>query len=726
MLKMRVYSERTVNLHGLTSRVGEDALPFVNGAGMFAADGMGGSAGIRVIHFDPIVRDPEAFADRLMDYFEMQDKSQETRDRFREYVRESLSSLLDPVMETFYQAPGKYSSRLKKSGYFGSHALGIVMTEILLHLEEALPVSSYESWKSFCEQLKTVPLLQAYRDVIGLFGTECAKASLNKIDYYATTLSAAFFWEREDEVEVFLINCGDSRTYVWDADGFRQAAEDQGRNGGMTANFSFMDDERVRPSFEYRTYKKPCMLFSVSDGVYATFPGRNGFHSIPMRLEAFLMTYLSKASSMEEAEAALKELFDQFGGIDDSNSMAGAAFGFESYEEIRRAAKEHLEALTDRYHLDDMPDDFLLTDYEQLLIRMEQEASGELAPLLELAYGLAPIHSYCASCVENKKFSGTYLKDLPGLNDEQRRLEGENARIREELMEIAADNFFDFVDTSRTSPDFFRSALSFIPMLSPADKKAVESGKAYMEAVRRRQAQLKEAVRIMEKIAADVRDNIGPLMFDGSEVWDTERERAAEIGIDSLIRMILMASKGAESRLTMAGEQSGDMSRFLARWKKANRDLMAEHLKNRGRETAEFLVDTWLKRGTDPEEVLVETTIPAVRISILSLIARYRENEEKYMELEEKKARVREEGAHAYWQDMGAHDIEIFLENEEFFEEDPGLRIQITEMRNQNEELVKMRALVRQQKEFFASYLADHLREVSQDKRDDVARNGWM
>ena len=49
MLQMRVYSERTSAINGIITNVGEDAHPFVNNAGMFVADGMGGSAGVPVL-----------------------------------------------------------------------------------------------------------------------------------------------------------------------------------------------------------------------------------------------------------------------------------------------------------------------------------------------------------------------------------------------------------------------------------------------------------------------------------------------------------------------------------------------------------------------------------------------------------------------------------------------------------------------------------------------------
>lgn len=726
MLKMQVYSERSINMHGKTTRVGEDAIPFVNQAGMFVADGMGGSAGIRIVHYDPILRDPEALTERLMGKFHMEQLPVEYRKVFTDYIRESFASLLDPAMIEFYQAPGENSIRLKKSGFFGSHALGVVMTATLLSMAEACPQTTYEKWKEFCENLKTVPFLQDYRDVIGILGTEYARASISKIDYYATTLSAALFWEKEDSVEVFLINCGDSRTYVWDADGFRQAAEDQGRNGGMTANISYENDDRVVPSFEFRTYKKPCMLFSVSDGIYATFGGRAGFHSIPMHMEGYLLNALARSASMEEAAVSLKALFDKSGHIDDSNSIAAAAFGFEDYDALKAAAARRIQTLTEMYHLDELPEDILVEDYDKRLQEMEKGAAGEIAPLLRLAYEMKMIGEYCRRKVEEPAFSGRFLADLPGLGDRQRKLRGERRLIRQNLIRAAEENFFDFVDTDLMGREYFRPLADILPIFRTAGQKAADSGRAYQAAVRERENALARALDELDRIREDLAVRADGIRFAPGSAWSREKERKTQELVDDMLTALRKAFRYAEDCLSAVQDQSAQMTRSREEWIRFNRKAMEVYSKGGGRETPESLAEKWLAAGEGLAEDLPDTTFPEVRQFILDQALLFHEKEAEEEGLEAEKDRVREKGAQDFWAEYGPHDIEIFLMIPEAFEEDPGLRDQISEMRNRDEELVRMRELARRQKKLFEDYLTEHLKEVSQDKRDDVARNGWM
>ena len=49
MVSMSMHSEPTIELNGFSTRIGEDAVPFVNRFGMFAADGMGGGASVKIM-----------------------------------------------------------------------------------------------------------------------------------------------------------------------------------------------------------------------------------------------------------------------------------------------------------------------------------------------------------------------------------------------------------------------------------------------------------------------------------------------------------------------------------------------------------------------------------------------------------------------------------------------------------------------------------------------------
>ena len=192
MLQMRVYSERTSAINGIITNVGEDAHPFVNNAGMFVADGMGGSAGVPILRFDERCFDEDTLSKMLCDYFSF--NSAEDKEEFCAYSKENFSSLSNPVMKEFYRNPTGNILRLKKSGYVGSHVLGAVFAAMLIHLASSNNYSQLDvsSWKETVEKYKD-SMFEQYKKVISVLGSEYARVSLDKIDYYGTTMAGVFF-----------------------------------------------------------------------------------------------------------------------------------------------------------------------------------------------------------------------------------------------------------------------------------------------------------------------------------------------------------------------------------------------------------------------------------------------------------------------------------------------------------------------------------------------------
>ena len=358
METVEIYSER-VSRYG--HKIGEDALPFANTAGMFVADGMGGSAGIRVIKLHPNCFDPEWLAEKLCKRFQMEeDYGPEAASAFVAYIKRSLASLTSEMAEIYRQSASRYEL-LKKSGYIGSHALGCVLAGFLIALEQSLPTLSRENWETILNA-SAKEIFWDYTEVIDLLGAQCAQTAMSKIDYYGTTLSAAFYQETRDEVCVCFLNCGDSRSYVWDTDGLRQAAEDQGRNGGVMERFSH-NGQPAHVSCEWKTYRKPCVLFCMTDGVYSIFSGKGGFPSSPLYMEGVLLNIFAQTGTLKQAAEQMTDTFNRYGQGDDSNSMAIAAFGFGPELTLQAAARDRLDALERQYGLSRMPEDFLVVDY---------------------------------------------------------------------------------------------------------------------------------------------------------------------------------------------------------------------------------------------------------------------------------------------------------------------------------------------------------------------------
>lgn len=727
MLQMRMYSERTVDQDGIVTRTGEDALPYGNQAGMFVADGMGGSAGVAVLRFHPDCFDGDRLAARLSRI--LASSHLDGSPEFAAYVKENFASLTDPAVRQLYQDPAAHTLRLKKSGYVGSHALGFVMAAWLLVLEEyQKQAESGENWEADIRRLKD-SLFDNYQQAIRLLEAECARVSIQKIDYFGTTLSAAFFREKEDSVEVIFLNCGDSRSYVWDAGGFRQASEDQGRKGGMTSRFC-LGKEVPRISFEKKTYSKPCVFLCMTDGVYGAFGGRNGFHSTPLYMEGFLMNQWAQASSLEEAQQRLQEMFDARGQTDDSNSLVMTAFGYEDYGAFQTAARQRLEELNREYGLDHLPEAFLVEDYQKAVQRLQRDSTEALRPLLEKAYGLPAVQEHCRKQAGLPAFRGRYGGEQSRIQAETAEQNRKCAEIQNELYRLAGENFLDFVP-----PEAPRRSLAARVMGSwgsSPQEKAANWGAAYQRDFFQR-SEVLERFRWQLKNTCDaICLSVETVRRDPLQGWDTGAEQAS-----------LEWARRTEAQIReMAGQMGAwlqdmaDLSRSLTtaqrQWSVENQKAMAGYCHRNGSVSPMELVSRWLSapvRRGEPSLAphrIPETTIPSVRIAMERLVERYQAAQEQLMLLREEEEAALRQAAGQYWEEHAVEDLPALLEQGAFREADPELEQRIRGRLEQNEELNRCRKLWEEQQAVFGRYLEAHLSEVSEEKRADVEKYGWM
>ncbi len=720
MQQMRIYSERTVNLNGITTRTGEDAYPFGNEVGMFVADGMGGGAGIPIIGFHPDCFDEDKLVALLLDG---NDLDPEDTQALSDYIRHHFASLTLPAMKQLYENPRGNTVRLKKSGYVGSHALGVALAVSLMVMKRKMPeLADSEAWETYVGKVKDF-LFDNYQEVINTLGSEYARTTLNKIDFYGTTMTAAFYKENEDTVDVIFLNCGDSRSYIWDQKGFRQASEDQGRNGGMTSRFTTNPDVTVTVSMERKTYQKPCALMCMTDGFYSVFGGKNGFHSSPMYMEGYLMSTFGAVNSWEEAETRITNMFNAKGQIDDSNSMILTAFGYENYGQFKEAAVRRMNELNETYALPSMPNDFLVEDYQKKLQLLQDKSADTLHPLLQRAYELRPIQSYCLKRANSPELTMKYGIEVAAIQAETERVKQSEQASRELLCRIAEENFTDFADADEAESGSSK-IFGWTPMMSP-QQKAKEYGIGYYQNYKQRKAAI---AKVMQRIQ-EVHDLIGGaserICLEVTQPWSFACEQDSLIWASQSNLDMKDLSKEVSSLLAEVSELSKRMSSSLEQWKVANSKAMRRYLEKGGIKTALTIVNEW-RALSNVNLDLGDTTIPFIRESIVQAVQKNLEEGEKLVELEEKRKAAVKRAAQMYWEDNAARDILDLLENGVYFAPDPELADAIRAKLNENEELVLCRNVAEQQRSAFEKYLAEHLSEVSDDKRADVAKCGWM
>lgn len=784
MLKMRVYSERSVTMNGVTTRTGEDTLPLVTDHGMFVADGLGGAAGIFVTTLAEECFDPDTLADRLLPQSPKQTapQTQEPVDTippallqplteaaaqsmpspeepvtedscddafaqaYRAYIKENFSSLACPDTQRLYRNPKDNMIRLKKSGYIGSHALGTAMAAILIPMRSA----SYAEWKEAVwdernpgkesEKLFRTAL-RSYRDIIDRLGAQCAKTSMNKISYFGTTLSAVFYWEHEDEVEAIFLNCGDSRSYVWDADGFRQAAEDQGRKGGMTSLIRMNDLEDVQFSAERHVYKKPCVLMSMSDGIYSVFPGKNGFHSSPMRMEGYLMSALSRASSEEEFETIVKTMLDRGGSIDDSNSLAIAAFGYDDYADLKVAAAERVDYLTgfpsQVCGITDIPADYLMEDYEKIVEALTRSVGEEMHAYWERAFALSSIRSACLDLLSQGKIPASYCGKVQEQQALLDALRDKKERVLDKLAGLIRANFIDFINPeSRSIQEAISKHLdkkggnfqnSVVFSVNPVSilRAVREEGESWLEAYHGRIAILDELSRKKDTYDSAYNAYLDAMHTGDSRTWDETMHAHLTAAHATMKDNQLKYTEGVQKSLKAVSKYLEQLKICLENWVMFNGMICGALEKYDGEKSAKAIARSLLHTAKREGIGGLRTTIPHMQERIVQCVEEYLELGLEETALLEPLGAIRTECAKRYWMDNALTLITPHLDNEWEFAEDPALRSQILDRLN-SDELGKAKRYQQAQAEVLARYMDMHLRDVSEDKRADVAQYGWL
>ena len=356
-MKMTMYRQATiVRTGGLTVYKGEDALPYVGEDFFVIADGMGGAGAIRHINFNKDIFNEDKIFDVMF-----KDALTDADEEIVAYVKKAFFELY-AVKDCYFDN----AYNMKKSGYFGSR---ICAASLMYYIKKLLASDEGKGLKDLYSAPDDVKADTVKR--IGDYFTENIKNSMIKASESAnliyetvfsglallgTTICGTVFFEREDEVDAIYLVAGDSRPFLWDEDGLRLVVEDQKRDdGGMTNYVKANGDFTISACFH--TFKKPCVLFNASDGVYESAR----FSVSQIGLEKLLLETIKDSEDLIEVKDKLEEIYLTYGNHDDSSTIALKTFGYEGYEDLKKAASKRLEEITADY-FDKMPD-FLDKDY---------------------------------------------------------------------------------------------------------------------------------------------------------------------------------------------------------------------------------------------------------------------------------------------------------------------------------------------------------------------------
>ena len=155
-----------------------------------------------------------------------------------------------------------------------------------------------------------------------------------------TTLAAIQYTEEENDVIAESLWAGDSRCYALTPNGlFSLSQDDEDGSGAINNLFYLGDEDAVRQEFNYKKFKipKPCVLMTVSDGIFDPFDAYSHFG-----VECVLLNHIKNCSGFDELAESLKVNFDRIHA--DDATMAFTMFGFEDYNDLQ----EKLSQRTDK------------------------------------------------------------------------------------------------------------------------------------------------------------------------------------------------------------------------------------------------------------------------------------------------------------------------------------------------------------------------------------------
>lgn len=158
------------------------------------------------------------------------------------------------------------------------------------------------------------------RDGISMFSTTMASIVIN--------------CETKTSVDIDVYWAGDSRCYCLSSDGLQQLSDDHENDAGMTNLFCIDSTINSYVSKRHYNIKKPCILFSCSDGFFDVT-------SFVCEVEEAFMKFIFDSKSMDEFKCKTAELYDCIKG--DDCTIALKAFGFKNFDEIKKSLTKRFE-----------------------------------------------------------------------------------------------------------------------------------------------------------------------------------------------------------------------------------------------------------------------------------------------------------------------------------------------------------------------------------------------
>lgn len=406
-MNMLLHHQKRRNFNdGTFVNIGEDGYPYADKELLIVADGLGGRGGYPHTKINPAILNPEIFFNSFIaPVVGIADSNYAT------FVTSSFHELFELGAKYF-----SGTATMRTSGYFASR----LVTAIILHaikfnqsfrrdvIFDNIRRMEGEEQKQYIDSVrnKLAELIQCQLSAMArLMGLELE--SKTKGSYLLpTTLTVALINETENGVDVLYLWAGDSRGYLWNADGLAQITDDHERDETMTNLITLTKPFQLEARL-FRT-NKPVILFNATDGCYKCPCFASAFD-----LEYVFLQAINSSNSFEETVKNLDKQFTVIGTHDDSNTMALTSFGYESFEDIKAAVSQRLAYLHEHI-IQELPG-ILERDYEDELNQIDEQMEGGIFAVKDSLIEIGPIVEFVKQRMVEEGFA-PYVQELSLLN----------------------------------------------------------------------------------------------------------------------------------------------------------------------------------------------------------------------------------------------------------------------------------------------------------------------
>lgn len=304
---------KSINFKFYSVLKNEDAVPYIGGNLLVAADGLGGSGS--AVHQIDRTKHADMHDEILSGAF---GDIGQISSELSQYIEELIAPMSDEQNDT----SALWASR-------------IVIARCVYALTEGEFKEAKLSDKKVRAKLAEF-IGKGLHDTVEKFDLKKGKYD-NQI-LLPTTLVFIRYFEENHSVIAEAVWAGDSRLYALTPSGLKLLSVDDEDGSGSVTNLFYADNQKIRLNYLRYEIQEPCILMAVSDGVFEPF----GPHD-HLGVEHTLLSAISESNSEQELADKLHDFYDGVHG--DDATMAFVSLGFADFADMKKALKKRTDKI---------------------------------------------------------------------------------------------------------------------------------------------------------------------------------------------------------------------------------------------------------------------------------------------------------------------------------------------------------------------------------------------